>query len=342
MCRLLLLAACATFFVNEARAQTIYDCFYKDENGIIKVTDSREKIPVALRERAICEPARRKGQVRPNAVELQGNIRSVDMASPLGRIALRWPRALEKVYGRTPERALADAAKTASRALRSGGFPTYISTVELTLRVVFLDRNMPEKQIPMNMVTSCHPGWMYPPADIFIVGQNVVEGCGNSAPPSSADADKALAKVLLHEIGHAVEAAILRDTVQRPDGSRAEGFASWFEGYASRYSSIIPNDESRISYANLGLAGIKYGLTGHSFSGSPLDYGLSFLYFQMLSERRGVSGLMRFYQSRIMKGEGFAQAFRAEVGLNEQNIRENLIKTAEEIVNKNKRNQRGR
>lgn len=337
MCRSISFLICAALFAGSVCAEDPVDCFYKDDRGVIKVTDSREKVPLPLRPSAHCEVSRKRGtSVRPNQIELQGNVRSVDMASPLGRIMLRWPRSLEKVFGRTPERALAEAARTASRALRSGGFPTHVSTVDMSMRVVFLDRNLPDKQISMQIVNDCHPGWMMPPADIFIVGQVVSAGCPNGPPLSSANADKALAKVLLHEIGHAVEYAMLRGNAPG-DGVRGEGFASWFEGYASRYSTIIPNDESRRGYSALGIAGLRRGLTGVTFGGSPFDYGVAFLYFQLLTDRRGVAGMVRFYDSHIMKGENFSRAFRQEVGLNDDNLRESLLKIGNEIVEKGKR-----
>ena len=302
-------------------------CFYKDNRGVIKVADELVKIPVEYQASASCATKKGQAPARPSEIELTGNVRSVSMASPVGRIDMRWPRALEKLFGRTPERALADAARTASRALKSGGFPSHVSTADLSWRIVFLDQNLPEKQIPMQLVSQCHPGWMYPPADIFIVGQRIVAGCSNATPLDGKNADKALTRVLLHEMGHAIEFALLRGKAQN-DHFRAEGFASWFESYAAQFSSLVDEESVAMDYGTLGGAALTRGMTGFSFTGSPLDYGLSFLTMRYVVEKRGVPGLMRLYAGRLSSGEMFNQAVRKELSIKPEKLHQNLTELA--------------
>ena len=85
-------------------------------------------------------------------------------------------------------------------------------------------------------------------------------------------------------------------------------------------------------YAALGLGALNQGMTGFSYSGSPYDYGLSFLQMKMLEERRGVSGLMRLYESRISRGEGFSEAFRDDIGMRDNKLRETLAKLGQELA----------
>jgi hypothetical protein len=303
----LVISAIVFLSYQGANAESAQDCFYKDKQGVIKVSDGIDKIPAEYRASAQCTKAKTTESVRPNQIQLEGNTRSVDMASPLGRIELRWPRTLEKIFSRTPERAVADAARTASRALKSGGFPTHLTTLDMSWRIVFLDQNLPETQIPAQVVSNCHPGWMYPPADIFIVAQRVAAGCVAGDAVSPEKADSALTRVLLHEMGHAIEFALMKGEGAH-DPLRAEGFASWFEGFSAHYSSLVDDQVVLDEYRALGLSALEQGNRGFSFSGSPTDYGLGALYFRLLQQKRGVAGIVSLYQKRLNQGAGLVQS----------------------------------
>ena len=305
-----LIVNAVTFLLcQRASAEPAQDCFFKDSRGVIKITDGIDKIPKEFRASAQCAKAKTTESVRPNQIQLEGNTRSVDMASPLGRIELRWPRTLEKIFSRTPERAVADAARTASRALKSGGFPTHLTALDLSWRIIFLDQNLPETQIPSQVVSNCHPGWMYPPADIFIVAQRVAAGCVAGESVSAEKADAALARVLLHEMGHAIEFALMKGEGAR-DPMRAEGFASWFEGFSARYSSLVDDQVVVDEYRALGIKALENGNRGFFFTGSPEDYGLGALHFRLLEKKRGVAGIIALYQKDLSRGAGFIQSLR--------------------------------
>ena len=299
------------------------NCFYLDKRGVIKIADRIDQIPIEYRSNAKCGLRRDVHYDRPSQIQLEGNQRSVTMASSIGSIELRWTRDQEKYFGRTPEKALADAAKTASKAVKSGGFPSVISTIDQNWRVIFLDQDLPNAGIPMEIVTHCHPGWMYPPADIFIVAQRVSGGCSSGEKLDVGKADQALARVLLHEIGHGIEFALLSGSSAN-DPIRAEGFASWFESYAARYSDLVDEKQVEADYRLLGKRALAQATVGFSASGTPLDYGLGFLQFSYLVKTRGIYGITHLYQDSLKNGINFQQALLKQLGISSDRLREKI------------------
>jgi hypothetical protein len=284
-------------------------CFYRDERGVIHTAHSREQVPEQFREVSQCQKVA-PSRISADRVTVSGNVRAVDMATPLGRVLLRWPRALEKLFSRTPERAMLDAMKTVSKAVRSGGFPAQVATLDMEWRIVFLDQDLPEVQIPPQVVSNCHPGWMYPPADIFIVAQRVAAGCSGTSVDKS-QADRALAQVLVHEIGHAIEFALLKG-FGADDGVRAEGFARWFEGFAGRYSGLINSSATIDGYKQEALLAFQSGARGFSFSGISSDYAVGAIYFRLLELKRGVPGIMQLYSQELIRGGRFVDTVRKQ------------------------------
>jgi len=212
-------------------------CVYVAKDGSMQQALNRNKIPYDLRKSARCyDPGQTNNMAAPQEIKLTGTTRAESMVSPVGKIDLRWPRSTEQLFGKTPQRAMSDAAAAVSRALKQAGFPSAIQNLHIDWNVVFMDENVPETQIPLYLISNCHPAWMTPVANLYVVGQRVAAGCGGGKSPGSAVADSQLAQVLIHEMGHGVEYQILKGAFGG-DRMRAEGFACWFEQYASDFSS---------------------------------------------------------------------------------------------------------
>ncbi len=259
----------------------------------------------------------------PKDIELKGNIRKEDMASAVGRIRLRWPRKVELLFGRTPQRAMAEAASATSRALKRAGFPTELQALDLNWEVVFMDEQLPEKQIPTFLVSNCHPAWMTPPSNIYVVAQRVAAGCGGAQTSKSSVADSQLAQVLMHEMGHAVEHQLLKNMFGS-DRMRAEGFASWFEQYAAQFSSVVPSGATERYYLSLAKQSMLQQGPAFAFQGSAHDYARASMYFKAIQEKRGVRGIIDVYQ-RISKDRiDFFSAIERELNWNRQKIEKEI------------------
>ena len=98
---------------------------------------------------------------------------------------------------------------------------------------------------------------MTPPANIYVVAQRVVAGCGGSKKVKTSVADSELAEVLLHEMGHSIEYQLLAQGIGR-ERARSEGFATWFEQYASEKSAIIKSGSVKKEHFDLAKASVSY------------------------------------------------------------------------------------
>lgn len=272
-------------------------CVYTTGSGQIRQVASRADIPTSSRKSAQCfsREAQGGGLAKPQEIELRGNVRNELITSPLGRIRLRWPRKVEELFGRTPMRAITDAAQTVARTVSRAGFPTAVQRFETEWQIVFMDENLPDGQIPFQLVSNCHPGWMTPPANIYFVAQRVAAGCSGQKVTTS-HADRQMTEVALHEFGHAVEHYWLEGRVA-PDRLRAEGFATWFERYAAQNSSVA-NARGLRNY-HFGVAKQAFGQPPRAFpfSGTAEDYYRASLYFEAIVAKRGINGLSNVYKT---------------------------------------------
>jgi hypothetical protein len=312
-------------------AQERISCRYQDERGVIHEVSDPARIPEALRAQAQCYTREAPSTQQPAGeylaaaaeVKLDGNLRKVRLSSLVGPIELRWPRAVEQLFGRTPERAMVEAARALARALRSGGFPNALQTFSTEWQVVFLDENLPETQIPRSLITNCHPAWMTPVAQLYIVAQRVAAGCGSAPRRSATVADAELAHILLHEMGHVIEYQLLQgrqSAHSAQDRMRAEGFASWFEQYASDYSASIPRGSVRRQQLALAREAIRQSPEQFVFSGSAQDYARAALFFMAIVERRGVRGLVQVYEQIGKEQLPFFEAVHAALGWNQARL----------------------
>lgn len=244
----------------------------------------------------------------PEDIKLEGSVRKVSMNSSIGPVELRWARKAEELFGRTPERAVADSMSTVSRALMKGHFPTSLRNQINEWKIVFMDEHVPEAQIPTQLVTNCHPAWMTPPANIYVVAQRVAAGCGGGSVQKNA-ADEMLTKVMLHEIGHVIEFHLLKGNMGF-DRARAEGFATWFAAYASDESSILKSGEVKGEDFNLARASLASGAVGPVFSGTASDYVVASLPFHIIVKLRGTTALLDVYSKMADEHESLGGAVK--------------------------------
>lgn len=304
------------------------NCIYITKEGLIKSSNSKAQIPDQYQAIAKCQ-IMEKGNflAKPEEIDLGNTTRREEINSPLGQISLRWPRTAESLFGRTPVRAMADAAKTVSKVIRSSSFPTEVQNMNLNWNVVFMDENLPENQIPTNLISNCHPGWMTPPANIYIVAQRVAAGCGgNAVTPSFAD--KKLTEVLVHEMGHALEFFMLSAN-NNLDKMRAEGFATWFEMHASQYSSLMDKRELTQRTAQMAALAIRNSPNIFTFSGSGEDYARAAMYFASIEDRFGLRGIISIYDAMNKQGLDLFQATEHKYSINRNQIEKEAIKFIE-------------
>lgn len=339
-------------------------CTFTDSRGVFRQVNGLESVPKELQSKARCientnrflasedesgsesrkpfvplaavrpaqSPRANGSLAAPDKVTLDGSERRVSMNSSLGPIDLRWPRSVEALFGRTPERAMADAALTASRALKRKSFPPHIRNLRLEWKVVFFEGALPEGEIPDYLRSTCHPGWMTPPANIYVVAARVVGNCGRPAAErgntkSERVADAELAQLLIHEIGHAVEYHLINSPLPR-EGLRAEGFATWFESFASDYSSVIPRGRVSEAHRSIARAAMQQRPGAWQFGYSGEDYSRAAMYFLGLESRVGLPALLRVYEQIVEKRLPFLSAASAELGITPAEIERVALKAA--------------
>ena len=315
-------------------------CIYQGKSGSFKSAKGRDQIPRKYRERAICKDekvlkaairARGTRLAAPEDIELSGNIRRERLNSSLGPIDLRWPRTAELLFGRTPLRAMADAARTVSRASRTAAFPSKLQGLNIEWKVVFMDADLPSTQIPAQLRNNCHPGWMTPPANIYIVAQRIAGNCGNDKTIKTTIADAQLTETLVHEIAHALEYHLLEKNPPSFNRMRSEGFATWFETFAAQYSSTLNRRRLQKRDARWALQAIKRSPNSFSFGGSAYDYARASMIFAALEDRFGVAGVMSIYERMNEDRLELLPAIQKEYVWNSSKVAKESKKIAEKL-----------
>ena len=265
-------------------------CAYLSDEGEVEQVDSIEKAPPRFRSRIVCAGGD-SGIPSPEDVELDGTVRTASFVTDLGPIDVKWPLSVERCFGRSPARAVADAATTVNKALASARFPPEVKNGSRKWTLAFTDRAAALKQFPAALTIGGHPGFMLPPNQIYLIADFISPTCDQTGV-----ADAVLTQVLLHEMGHVIEFLILGNEfgLDRP---RAEGFASWFEQYSADFSRAIPKESVRKYYRKLAAEALK--TLPAPFDGTPYDYARAALKFDAIVSKRGVIGLMDIYS--VMK-----------------------------------------
>ena len=306
-------------FACSASAQDDQEvCLYTSSNGSLVQTNSRKQVPVQYRSAAKCfTPKTAQTMAAPAEVKLEGSVRREDISSALGAIKLRWARSVEGMFGRTPQRAMREAAQAISRVLKQSGVPSEFSNLKLEWDVVFMDEEVPDTQIPLQLVTNCHPAWMIPQANVYVVAQRVIAGCNGTAAKQSRVGDQQLIDVLLHEMGHAIEFQLLGQR-QNNEQAVAEGFATWFAEYSSRYSDVARGSKLYEIYKQ--AARQRLAQSGISFDGTMSAYALAAAPFHAITARKGLAGVMQVYKAMRGQGLRFEEAVDSALGWNSKKL----------------------
>ncbi len=254
---------------------------------------------------------------RPNDVRLDGNLRSMDLSTPLGEVLIRWPRSVEQSLGLRPDKSVRDAWIAASRALASG-FPTRLRSASYHWNMVFMDA-VPGNVDPSGLGGSCHPAWMRPPADIFVAAERIASRCGTQRlSPKEISAE--LAEVLVHELGHAVEFQFADKGFGRMQRWHSEGFASWFESRAMQYLPGGGSDR-KTSRAGLRLRA-KVALTPNwrpsHFQGASEDYARGYAMIAVIAEGKSITRLVDVYKRMSKENVDLITAVQKELSWNEE------------------------
>ena len=292
-------AACALVVSLSAHAEL--PCAYLDDRGEVQHVASPQKAPANLRHRVICADNQPKEIAAPSEVKLEGPARQASFVTDIGPMEVRWPRTLEQCFGKSPSRAVADAASAVSKAIKSGRFMSEVKAGRKDWSLVFTDKKSALSQFPMALSLGGHPGFMIPPSQIYIISDFISPDCS-----AGEVTDATLAQVLLHEMGHVIEYLLLGDQQMDGDRRRAEGFASWFEIYASDFSSAISRGQVREYYRQ--LAEQSLASRSNQFTGSAQDYGRAAFDFIAITDRRGISGLMEVYAAMRDQRLSFTEA----------------------------------
>ncbi|MCI5065597.1 hypothetical protein MRY87_07730 [bacterium] len=311
-------------------------CVYRNELGDERTVRSLRQVPFSLRGRARCFRVGPPGGseqgvalAAPEEISLGKRLRKQRISSSVGPINLRWPRSAEVVLGKNPLRAMADAARMVSKALKQEGFPAKLRQLDLEWEVVFMDEDVPLAEVPLQLVSNCHPAWMTPPANIYVVVQRVAAGCGGAPAPQPSEVDAKMAEVLAHEMGHVVEAQILGGKVFMSERWRAEGFATYFERLASEYSSVIPTGSVSAEHYRLARESFSVSPGSFVFRGTAADYARASLYLEAVARERGIKGLLRVYDRLRSGGGALLDAIERETGWSRKDIEERARKVAE-------------
>lgn len=294
-------------------------CAYLNDQGEVEQADSPEEAPKRYRSRVVCADDPNGGAAIPKAadVEIQGQLKTASFVTDLGPISLKWPYSVEKCFGRSPARAVADAAQTVNRAIASAPFPPEVKNRSREWSLVFTDKDTAIREFPASLTIGGHPGFMVPPNNIYLISDFISPSCN-----SSEVGDALLTQVLLHEMGHVIEYLMLGSEfgLDRP---RAEGFASWFEQYASDYSKVIPRGSVKAYYRKLAAEAMRS--MPAPFEGSPYDYARAALQFDAIVGRRGVAGLMGVYNVIKSEGVNFITAVERSVRWNKKTLEQEML-----------------
>jgi hypothetical protein len=306
-----LLVSAGVLDASPARAQE--SCVYADDRGTILSASSLKDVPSRFRAKAACRTKQPSSIPKAEDVALRGSTRSESFGTPLGTMDVRWQRSAEQCFGKSPARAISEAASAVNRALHTARFDQRIKSQRRDWSLVFIDRASAVSQFPITLSLGGHPGFMVPPNQIYMVVDYISPHC-----QASGDVDAHLTQVLLHEMGHVLEFALL-DGTDGDDRKRAEGFAAWFEGYSSKFSSAIPKGSVQQRYRALIRSQADVGTS--TFDGSGQDYAIASLEFEAIVARKGVSGLMSVYETMVSERCSFYEALGKRYGWDQKQLK---------------------
>lgn len=300
-------------FVGATDVRAQRHCVYVNERGAVLTAPTIREIPSRFRDKASCADRQPGSVPQTEDVELRGQERHASFTSPLGSMDVRWPRVVERCFGKNPARAVNEAATAVKRALYSARFDSVVKSSDRTWELLLIDRASAVSQFPMQLSVGGHPGFAIPPNQIYIVTDFVSPGCN-----PSDDSDAHLIQVLLHEMGHVLEFALLNGVQSDGDRKRAEGFAAWFEGYSAGFAPALTPGSVQRHYRSMVKSEENVGKA--VFSGSGEDYAIASLEFEAIVDRKGVSGLMGIYEVINSEHLSFYEALKKKFGWDQKDL----------------------
>jgi hypothetical protein len=243
-------------------------------------------------------------ETSPEELKLSGPNRNFEFFSPFGKVRVRWQPKTASYIRDNPYQLVKKtwlmAAKTVSRL----NLPINLKSKNYDWSLVFMDRAATLAAYPLKQI-GCHPGWIKPPANIFVSIDFVVTRCQTSdVVVSPLKAQNTLQATLFHELGHALEFQLLAKAVGRSERYHNEGFATWFEYRALKDAGLAA--EARQIEDNAKNA-FYPTWDPKSFNGSNEDYARAFaLQSVILEEYRGKIGDIYSYMSKNNSDYGTA------------------------------------
>lgn len=277
-------------------------CEYTTRSGLVESVNDIEKVPRIYRSNAKCVKIR-DGEflALPSEIKLNSREGSDVVSSSLGDVRIKWSKEVKGLLGKNPQRVISNSMNILSKIINSTSFSQKLSGVNWDWNIIFFGKDIPNSQVPEYLITNCHPGWMLPPSNIYIAVDRVYNGCNGQHSQGIADSE--LEHVLLHELGHAVEYKLLGGNAIK-DLKRSEGFATWFSIYAANFSHVLDRGTLFAYYNELASAAIKKSPKIFNFSGSAEDYARAAMYFNIVEQKQGVTGILLLYD-KLSKGGDF-------------------------------------
>jgi hypothetical protein len=324
MFRLICAAIALTFSLlpsASAQQHLSEQCIYRDHRGVITVTNRRESIPDNLRAQASChsrtvETSRSSPTVALDNNKTQDLIKLSKRAtfnSPLGVVELQWDEST--FFEQSAQSSVISAWRAATKTLSQKHFPLLTRFSNYNWKVFILSGKS-EQLHNLKALGGCHPGWMTPPATIFIASTSLATRCGtHHFTPSQAQDE--LTRVLLHELGHAVEFQLLG----RPgtnDRFHSEGFAELFSTLALELYDPLKGKAIKLSLLREAQAIFRSSWSPkQDFKGSAEDYRRVFGMMSALIELKGLRRLIDIYEELKASRAPFLEVVRTHVGWSE-------------------------
>lgn len=292
-------------------------CVYLEANKTIRSAPNLRAVPRAYRKNATCKQIGTSDIVAPEFVDVGVSSRTNSFSSSVGMMHARWARELERCYKSAPSKAVAEAARTVSRALRASRLLSHVQQKRREWSFVFTDQAHAITQFPVGVVQGKHPGFMLPPNKIYILSDFIAPTCMENPIH-----DELLIQVLLHEMGHVVEYMLLGEPSVMDNRERGEGFATWFEQYSAAYSSMV--DEERVgSYFKALEQSTETGANGE-FKGTPQEYARAAVPFKMIVAKKGIASIAKVYRQLQREPSSVQAAIMRVFGWSERRYLQNL------------------
>ncbi len=248
---------------------------------------------------------RSKGTLEPELISQQ-------LSTDLGTVLVRYPRESAVLRVLSPVTSVRRSWEAAAATLLELGIPPFPAEQLPEWNVILTDQSRLEVNGSRVSTAFCHTALMGPPADIVIDGYRLLHPCDGA---SVANPERALQRSLVHEIGHGVEYQLLGNGINRRQRWHAEGFATWFETWAT--GKLKGEDSKKIQDLMRGKARLAFqrNWKPYLFQGSPADYLTSYALIASIAERRSVASLVAVYQRSSRDHLTLEQAVEREFGL---------------------------